>query len=268
MSNYTYEMHVMSNSLLPFIFHKDMTAGQDGLFNWHENIEILCCVSGSGYVKCNSDTFAAAQGDIVVINSNCPHSTGSCGTFVYCCLIVDNEFCEANGIPVQELHFQEHIRDSALFADFGAVAAAFAPEEPSPWDAARIRHAVLGLLIRLCSGYARPAGAAPGKSVSLERVKKAMTYIRSNLAKSMTLDEIADFVGISKYRFSREFKELTGETVIDSINILRCKEAKQRIEAGMSVSAAAMSCGFENLSYFTRTFRKHFGQVPSKFLPR
>ena len=48
MSNYTYEMHVMSNSLLPFIFHKDMTAGQDGLFNWHENIEILCCVSGSG----------------------------------------------------------------------------------------------------------------------------------------------------------------------------------------------------------------------------
>lgn len=270
MPGYIYETHMIEDSLLPFIFHRETTVAQDhtAFVNWHENIEILCCVSGRGSVQCNSNIHDLEAGDIFVVNSEAVHSTFSEGVFIYHCLIVDKSFFLDNGIPVSELQFQELIRDPALYLAFFRVADAFSRENREVWDTAWIRHEVLGLLISLCRKYARRTSPETTSAVPVERVKKAMTYIRNNLSKQLTLDEIADHVGISKYHFAREFKAFTGETVIDSINILRCKEAKRLIESGMSVSAAAMSCGFENLSYFSRTFKKHFGQLPSSFLVR
>ena len=45
--------------------------------------------------------------------------------------------------------------------------------------------------------------------------------------------------------------------------MMRCKESKRLIKEGMSVSAAALSCGFENMSYFTKTYKKYMGALPS-----
>ena len=52
-------------------------------------------------------------------------------------------------------------------------------------------------------------------------------------------------------------------TVIEYVNILRCKEAKRLISEGQSVSEAAIASGFNNLSYFTRTYKKYVGELPS-----
>ena len=90
-------------------------------------------------------------------------------------------------------------------------------------------------------------------------------YIRSNFTKKLSLDNIAIYVGISKYHLCREFKTLTGNTIIEFINTLRCTEAKRLIEKGMRVSEAAYTCGFDNLSYFSRTFQHIIGHEPSFF---
>ena len=61
-------------------------------------------------------------------------------------------------------------------------------------------------------------------------------------------------------------------TVVDAMvaaGVAKSKgEARRLIESGMAVSTAAITCGFENLSYFTRTFKKIFQQLPSDFLPK
>lgn len=90
-----------------------------------------------------------------------------------------------------------------------------------------------------------------------------MVYIRQNMKSCLTLEDIAAYVGISKYYFTREFKRITGQTVFEYINVVRCKEAKRLITQGMTVSLAAQTCGFENLSYFTRTYKKCIGELPS-----
>ena len=96
-----------------------------------------------------------------------------------------------------------------------------------------------------------------------ELVKTAVIYIRKHLAEPLTLDEIADHTGVNKHYLSRLFKQVLGKTVFETVRVLRCNEAKHRIEEGMSVSDAAHSCGFENLSYFTRTFKKYYQVLPS-----
>lgn len=268
MLNYKYETHIIKDPLLPFIFRpRDQHAHRACPTNWHENIEILSCISGTGYVKCGMEEFFFSAGDIFVVNADIPHSIGSKEHIAYRCLIIDNSFCAANGIPISQLHFQNTIRDAELARLFEAVAVAYDLRSDDPVrSVSEIRYAVLGLLRKLWADHAVPRQQSmPTESDVL--IKKALTCIRENLSGHITLDLIADCVGVSKYHLSRQFKSFTGSTVIHTVNLIRCTEAKRLIEGGMRVSDAAVACGFENLSYFTRTFKKLIGAVPSSLLP-
>ena len=268
MTNYNYENHVMPNPLLPFIFHRDSVSDQPfgGVPNWHENIEVLCCYEGSGSVHCGPEETPFCQGDIFVVNANVPHTFCSNSRLSYFCLIIDNSFCEANGIPISTLHFQKLIQCSDLVAAYRQVVSSYDRfRSDNICATADIRYAVLGLLRLLCANHTVQEEAI-SRTVSSERVKKAIAYVRRHMAESISLDDISTHVGISKYHLSREFKAFTGMTVIDTVNLIRCTEARRQIESGISVSSAAISCGFENLSYFTRTFKKHFNILPSALL--
>ena len=269
MANYIYETHIMENPLLPFIFHCDSirTATHwDALPNWHENIEILYCIEGNGWVKCGPEIHNFTCGDIFVVNANTPHIICSNEQVIYHCLIIDNSFCESNGIPISDLRFQKLIRSKSLISAYDQVITAFNHYgDANVCSAAVIRYAVLGLLLLLCAEYTVQEETI-SQSISNERVKKTIAYVRRHMAESISLDDISKHVGISKYHLSREFKAFTGMTVIDTVNLIRCTEARRQIESGVSVSSAAISCGFENLSYFTRTFKKHFNTLPSALL--
>ena len=267
MPAYIYETHILPDRLLPFIFHMQYRHNRhQSPPNWHENIEILYCTEGSGYVQCGIQVFDFSQGDIFVVNTDVPHSIGSEQSVKYRCLIVDNSFCAANGIPVSQLHFQDLIQDPSLADLFEEITAAYlSHNQGDAHAAANIRHRVLGLLLQLWTRYSAPR-QPDSHSEADKLIKGALTYIRQHLSESITLDAIADSVGISKYHLSRQFKLFTGKTIIETVNLIRCTEAKRLIEGGMRVSEAAAACGFENLSYFTRTFKKQFHILPSALL--
>lgn len=264
MQKYTYENHVIKEPLLPFIFHPSYTVSRRiNAPNWHNNIELLYCIGGSGFVRCGATTTEFQPGDLFVVNADTPHSIGSDSFVQYRCLIIDNSFCIENGIPIGQLVFQAAIRDTQLCRLFDAVTDAYDRRTPDDFCAiADIRYAVLDLLRTLCRSYAA-VGKRDGKAD--EYVKKAISYIRQNMTDNISLDDVAAFAGISKFHLSRQFKVYTGSTVIATVNLIRCTEARRLIEGGMQVSEAATACGYENLSYFTRTFKKHFQVLPSHF---
>lgn len=271
MAESIYETHIMHDSLLPFIFHLDVIrAGpfESHMSNWHENIELLYCTHGRGYVYCDGRQYPFGEGDIFVVNANALHAFDSEHTMAYHCLIVDKSFCMENGIPSSDFHFRELIRDSVLQQRFSQVVEAYTYfENGGAFGPQQVRYAVLGMLCRLCTAHIVSSGQ-PENSVTGQRVKEAITYIKRHIRQPMTLQEISQHVGISKCHLAREFKAYTGMTVFHTINQIRCAEAKRLIEQGSSVSSAALSCGFENLSYFSRTFKKHFGVLPSAYLPK
>lgn len=268
MAGSLYEVHVMNRPLLPFIFHLDTVCGHPPVaLNWHKNIELLFVTEGRGEILCGGVPFSLEAGDLFIINSDVLHATGSAEMLRYYCLILDSGFCADNGVFVEHLHFQEHIRDEDLARAFRRIAAAWEQnrQEETTVSVLEIRLAVLQLLTLLCSRYI--TGASSGSDTpSGWRVKAAMTYLRTHYAEPLTLDGLARQVGISKYHLSREFKAVTGSTVFELLNRTRCAEARRLMESGMSVSAAAVSCGYDNLSYFTRAFKKRFGCLPSDCL--
>ena len=91
-----------------------------------------------------------------------------------------------------------------------------------------------------------------------------MVHINENYTNPIGLEKISEIMGINKSYLSREFKKYTGQTVHTYINLVRCKKAEQCISDGMTVTEAAMECGFETLSYFSRTYKKLMNASPSE----
>lgn len=266
MSTPCYESHIILHPALPFIYHPRFERiARETAPNWHENIEFLYATEGSGYVLCGTEKLPLTPQTVVVVNADTLHSIGTDTRVVHRCLIIDNSYFIANGVPIQSLYFQPLITDPQVRELLEAISKAYAQYNPENYHCIlSIRTLVLQLVQYLCQQYTTRRPDIP----SSEHVKKAMACLRQNLCQPISLDALAEEVGISKYHLSRQFKLFTGSTVVQTLNQMRCNEAYRLIEKGLSVSAAATSCGFDNLSYFTRTYKKHLGTLPSEQKPK
>lgn len=260
----SYEVHHFKDPLLPFIYHDRFALPAFHCpVNWHENVELLYCLQGHGQVHCGLEISEFSEGELCIVNPGLTHYITSDTALEYRCLIVDNDFFLQNGLPLRNRHFQSHIHDAQLASHFAAIAQAYTQQRNGlPLATAQIRSAVLCLLLYLCTAYSRPsAQAVPVGSIP---IKKALDYLRGHALESVSLDEVAAHAGISKYYLSRQFSVYTGRTFIQTLQYIRCTEARRMLEMGTPVSEAAVTCGFENLSYFTRTFKKYIGCLPSQ----
>lgn len=265
MSKRKHEMHNLEGKKLPVIFHYNIVKkGGPEMVNWHDNIEILCCMAGSGQIICNSVEYDVEKGDLVVVNSNVIHGFRSDTKFEYYCLIVGSDFLAANDIPVETVEFESLVRSKEACALYENVVNEMISEKE--YRAAGVRAQILNLMVYLARNHS--TGAVPeekNRGTSDESIKQAIAYIKSNYAQRLTLDEIADEVNLSKYYFAREFKKATGMTVVAYINAIRCRNAKKLLlSQKYSISEIASQCGFENNSYFSKTFKNVMGCLPSE----
>ena len=98
------------------------------------------------------------------------------------------------------------------------------------------------------------------------RIEKAFEYMKSNYDKNITLDEIARIVNMTEVGFSRFIKKRTGKTFIDSLNDIRLGHASRfLIETTLTIAELSFRCGFNNMSYFNRIFKKRHNCTPKEF---
>lgn len=256
-----YETHYMSD--LSVIFHVDRVQREDKLsFNRHENIEILYFLEGQADIYCDDRFFVASKGEIVVFPSGCLHAIAA-EDALYECLIVDRGLCLSAGVDTGMLHFKEHIVNDTLVSLYKKVANEVGKGEPK-YRTLAVRGAVLSLLAYLCRHYAERKEEKRRTDLGIE---KAIRYIRENLSEDITVDRLATLAGFSKYYFLREFKRVTSYTVVTYVNLARIERSKELLAQGdMTVSEIAAACGYNNLSYFSKTFRAHTGLTPSEYV--
>jgi AraC-like DNA-binding protein len=101
--------------------------------------------------------------------------------------------------------------------------------------------------------------AVPVDGKVYEGVARAVAYIKENYC-----DQSA--VYMSRYHFSRKFRQETGRRFIDYLIMLRMTEArKQLLQTNWTVTAIAAAVGYRDLSNFERSFKKLFGTQPSQY---
>jgi CheY-like chemotaxis protein len=106
----------------------------------------------------------------------------------------------------------------------------------------------------------------PG-SESQHIARKAMAYIHSNYADSISRSEVAAYVGLSERHLARCFQQEVGMSPITYLNRFRVRQAKALLDAGeKGITEIAVEVGFASSSYFTRVFRDEVGVSPRTYL--
>lgn len=105
------------------------------------------------------------------------------------------------------------------------------------------------------------------KSTTKESViAKAKHYIEDHLSENFSVDELAAHVYLNRSYFSREFKEETGESVMDYILNRRMEKAIQLIKDGVhSTKTIAGLVGYSDIKYFQRVFKKYTGYTVREY---
>ena len=99
-----------------------------------------------------------------------------------------------------------------------------------------------------------------------EKFVKVLKYIDNNYMYDITLEQLADIAGYSKFHFSRIFRQYNSMSYTQYINTRRTKAAEQLLsDPKISVTEAAMRSGFKSITTFNRIFREIKHCTPSDF---
>jgi AraC-like DNA-binding protein len=98
-----------------------------------------------------------------------------------------------------------------------------------------------------------------------QRLHKIYHYIETHYAQQVNVNEAAKLANFTTAAFCRYFKKSTHLTFTDFLNQYRINQAKKLLMQDKNVTEACYESGFENLSYFNKTFKKLTGENPSKF---
>lgn len=97
-------------------------------------------------------------------------------------------------------------------------------------------------------------------------ISEALNYMKKNIKKNMTRDEIAAVACLSPSHFSRIIRNTFGQSFTEIVSKFRVDKAKELLlYTNMGLSEVATECGFNDQSYFTKVFLKIVRQTPGEY---
>ena len=245
---------------------------------FHEAVEIKYFCEGESTLIVDSQTIHATSGDIIVINPYEFHTTIDCGKDnpgKYHLFMIGLDFFEgAIGVDInlRKLLLEKRIAFHSKISENKKIRSILdkAVAEYENVDSYS-RLALFGLIAELFAELLReaseeaknsPAESALGYYAVIE---PAIRLIRDGYSENFTVDRLADACRTSKYHFCRIFKAATGMSAIKYLNTYRLKIADTMLQnTSRTVSEIAALCGFDDTSYFSRIYKKHFNKTPLK----
>ncbi len=104
---------------------------------------------------------------------------------------------------------------------------------------------------------------------SVQRVAKAITWLRENYSQPMKVDELADLVNMSVSSFHEHFKAVTSMSPLHYQKVLRLQEARRlMLSAMMDAGGASQQVGYLSPSQFSREYSRFFGSAPTRDIAR
>jgi LacI family transcriptional regulator len=116
-----------------------------------------------------------------------------------------------------------------------------------------------------------PVGVVQRQSTDFKALKdpyviQAMHFIRQNACRGIKVDQVLDYVGISRSNLESRFKEERGHSIHNEIHNEKLERACKMLKEGdMNTTEIAQICGYPSLQYMYAVFHKHFGQTPKEF---
>ncbi len=243
--------------------------------HWHREIEFVYIRSGHLTLHLNALEYHLKQGDIAVINGGVLHR-GAPHNCVYECIVCDLNMLRRSADTLTDLILpiiSGQMTVSVLFeADFGTVYACamslFASmRHPADFFELEVVGRLFSLVCELYRADAVKHHRANRQENLIKRITEMLDWLEDNISEPVSLQKLASIAGLNEKYFCRVFKDTTGRTPVDYINQLRINTACQLLQhETRSITEVAMLCGFSDMCYFSKVFKKYKNLSPRQWL--
>lgn len=251
--------------------------------HWHEEYEFLVITRGTGTACLNTRTMHIEPGDILFINAGIVHSFrgDEKNPLAFYALDFGRELISSYGNDdIQQKYISRQANGELIFRDHFKKDDAMWPYIEEPLEEIRtlcskemaknellIKSNLLRIWHYLCLDAEATSFTLKKKDDERVRlIKQILQYIQENYARNLTLCGLAAYFHMSEGQFCRFFKSQIGMTAIEYLNYYRIGVACDMLkEDVLSISEVATECGYNNISYFNRTFRKYMHCTPGEY---
>ena len=241
--------------------------------HWHTNFEVIRVISGSLCLHLDNVEYNLSSGDVAFVACGVMHRADP-SDCVYECAVFDLGILSGYG-TTRIFKFVGPIVSRNVEVD--AICASANPyvirlfeisAREEPYYELEVAATLAAIICELYRAGGVRNITAESKKISHRRSVMAQLIgeIEQNYAQKITLADLAASAQINEKYLCRFFKEFTGFTPIDYINRFRIDKACYQLAVNkMSVTDAAYECGFNELSYFSKCFRKYKGMSPGEY---
>ena len=246
--------------------------------HWHDEFEIIYVKSGFLTVSISGENYIGKSGDAFVVSPGNLHFMGSqTGNVDYFTFlfplkyisfrtddILDDKLLEPlnSGHLIISPEIEDTVKEQCeqLVEIYGVK-----KEESQSKITAQIKTKII--LLQFILELWKKGFIVENDTGGKNTVEKEMvSYIQQNFTGKILLKEFGEQFHLSEKYISRYFKEHFHITISQYVTYLRLEHAKQLLQdTDIPVTEVAMQSGYQNVSYFIRSFKKTYGMSPLKY---
>lgn len=273
MAYYENVLHGTAEFPVAYYFVDEHHARYDMPLHWHREWELIRIQKGQFTLFADGKRYPGHGGDCFFLPGGVLHG-GTPQSCVYDCLVFDLHACYRDlqmvkkylrpiyrGLLVPPCFYPAGQEVTSIIFDLMAAAQSSCPEL-----------SVMAQLSRLLSFLLEHNCCTPAdtsKNTDIQRIaplKPVLVYIEDHYSEDLTLESLSRIAGMNPKYFCRYFSAITGQTPMNYVNSYRIEQASLLLDSdSITVTEAALSCGFHDTSYFIKTFKKYRGITPKQY---
>ncbi len=249
--------------------------------HFHNEYEIYYLMSGERYYFIEKQTYYIKKGSLVIIDRNQIHKTIMANTTYHdrVLMLIAEEALEAIFRLYDNIDIRSFFAKNSGVIELNEIGQSYVEnllaevetelrEKHTGFEFA-IKAKLAQLIIfayRCKTGENVTMQADTSQSEKYKKINEIAEYITHNYYSNISLADIAQRFYISKSYLSRIYKEVTGFTVNEYINVIRTKKAQHMLEnTNYSITRIAELIGYDSITYFEKVFKKYIELSPLKY---
>lgn len=251
--------------------------------HWHQEIEILYVQKGSYQIELNLETMDLHEGDICFVNSGMLHEIRGLNmnteheTIIFDPRILGFSYEDALQVhltgPLErhETSLPRLIRaEDEIHSSVRECCDRIMLQKNSGQDWYSYAKLEILKMLLILESHQKIVSADSMFSASekekIDHYKKLVSYMEAHYMDKIRLEDLADVIHCNLQYLCRIFKEIAGVSPIQYLIECRIAHARAMLTGSTrSVLEIGMDCGFDNVSYFIRQFKKCVGMTPGAY---
>jgi len=236
--------------------------------HFHDYYVIGFIENGKRYLSCKNKQYIIETGDLILFNPGDIHTCEQIDnrTLDYRCINIKKDVMKKITFEITGKEYLPNFTEFVLFrneltSSLKELHLMIMEEEKN----LKKEELFLFIMEQLIREYSNPVSEMTIQEASAE-IKTVCDYLENNYMENITLNQLSNLTGLSKYYLLHSFTKQKGISPYNYLQTIRISKAKKMLEQGVAPIDVAFKTGFTDQSHFTNFFKKLIGLTPKQYM--